>query len=144
MKKQSFSIVLILLFAFSSEMKADTIDFYHVFYNSSILKKYNQYDLSKNNTISIDLHSIKEDDSIKVMYWDDTPCIDCKCYLNVYTRETIKVDSTTIIGAGKLLSIRLFDMRQYCIQNKSNEFKFEYYESNSLNRKILFYIKLEH
>ncbi len=105
MKKQSFSIVsiLILLFAFSSEMKADTIDFYHVFYNSSILKKYNQYDLSKNNTISIDLHSIKEDDSIKVMYWDDTPCFDCKCHLNVYTRDSVKVDSTTIIGAGKLL-----------------------------------------
>ena len=84
-------------------MKADTIDFYHVFYNSSILKKYNQYDLSKNNTISIDLHSIKEDDSIKVMYWDDTPCFDCKCHLNVYTRDSVKVDSTTIIGAGKLL-----------------------------------------
>lgn len=60
---------------------ADTIDFWHVFYNNKLIKEYNGYNLG--NPLIIKIDSIKAEDSITVKFFPDTPCADCDSYLMI-------------------------------------------------------------
>lgn len=130
------------VFAFMIHFYADTIDFYHVYYSDDIIKKYNLFHVNQDNLITLDASNIKEKDSIKVRYWDDTPCFDCSCYLNIYNKK-MKVMSVTSIGVGNFLSISLYDLLAFAGRYKIYEYDIEYYEDSSPQKRILFSILLE-
>ena len=67
--------VLLLLILFAGlhfQSKADTIDYYHVYFNTSVMRKYNLHNINKTETlIPLQKASLKSDDLIHVRYWND-------------------------------------------------------------------------
>ena len=66
---------LILILLVSNICKADTIDYWHVYYNKTKIKEFNQ--ISRGKTLVFKIANIKKKDSITVKYFRDTPCFDC-------------------------------------------------------------------
>lgn len=72
MKKIFFS--LILLFGLASIAKADTIEYWHIYYNQNKLKECNQY---SRDEIVLHSQNIKPTDCIFIYYFQDAPCSYC-------------------------------------------------------------------
>ena len=72
--------ILLTIFGIAQIAKADTIDFWHVYYNQTKIREFNQYGTHE---IILKLDSLKSGDSITVKYFRDTPCFDCATYLTV-------------------------------------------------------------
>jgi hypothetical protein len=144
-RQYSFRLLFtVLLLCCSTLASADTIDFYHVYYNEEIIEMFNQHHIGRNNIVSLDTAKIKESDSMKVMYWDDTPCNDCKIYLKIYSPNYYDIGYTIInTGVGNLLSFSLRDLFFYSRKYKIFEYEIRYFEENASNERTLFFIKLE-
>jgi hypothetical protein len=70
-----FLILFISAIGFFNAVKADTIDYWHVYYNKTKIKEYNQYSKGE---ITLKIKNIKNKDTLTVRYFRDTPCSDCK------------------------------------------------------------------
>jgi hypothetical protein len=110
---KSFSLLLLILFAMLFQANADTIDYYHVYYNNIIIKE-NPRDTTP---ISFKKTEIKETDSLSVRYWTDTPCASCKFYLVVIDEKNIYVKVTSALGQGTPLSISMQDILDWSVEN---------------------------
>lgn len=70
---KSVLLFLILAVGVHYSAKADTIDFYHVYFNTSVIRKYNLHDANKTETLlSFKKDTLQSDDSIQIRYWNDT------------------------------------------------------------------------
>lgn len=65
-------LLLMLLAGVQFQSKADTIDYYHVYFNTSVIRKYNVFDTNKKETlITFQKASLESNDAIQVRYWND-------------------------------------------------------------------------
>ena len=67
-------VILITTIGLFNSAKADTIDYWHVYYNKIKIKEYNQYSKGE---IVLKIKDIKKSDSLTIKYFRDTPCDDC-------------------------------------------------------------------
>lgn len=65
-------LVVVIILGFTCTLKADTIPFWHVYYNKMKIRDYNIF--SESPVIHFRMDSIRADDSLTVRYFDDTPC----------------------------------------------------------------------
>ena len=129
---------------FLQTLKADTIDYWHVYYNNKKIKDYTQY--SKKRAIIFKLEKIKSNDTLKIKYFRDTPCQDCDTYLVIEDGKHNLI--LTIKGKGTFNPISFSLNKLVAFKRKSNNDSFEiyYFETTTKSRtpKIqLFQIKLQ-
>jgi hypothetical protein len=120
----------------------DTIDYWHVYYNNTMIGDFTQ--LSSSRKVNLNEKNIKPGDSIIVKYFRDTPCFDCSTLLVV--GDESKRSVLTKCGKGTLtpLSVHLAELLEFKKRNKNNSF-FEifYFEEGRAEKMLLLIVKIE-
>lgn len=80
----------------SNTAKADTIDYWHVYYNQAKVKEYNQ---NGGEDLILKAAKVKKGDVITVKYYTDTPCQDCPVLMTV--EDESKQVIVTVEGEGE-------------------------------------------
>jgi hypothetical protein len=132
--------ILILTIGLATGAKADTIDYWHVYYNNIKLKEFNQY---AKGEIILKIKDIKRQDSLTVKYFRDTPCSDCETEVTIENSQKFVLAKGTGTGTFNPIKISVFDL---LIKAAGNQL-FVYYQENTtqgeLIKTLLFKIKLE-
>lgn len=144
MKKTT--MFLLLLFGYNNEFKADTIDFYHVYYNNIQIKKFNFHNVNDSNSVIVlKLDSISDIDKIRVKYYSDNNCINCSTSLQIKNREDELLDEVYLNSKYYSFSIvKLLTSSKNKEQN--TPIKVEYNLIDEAERNFgytLFYIRIE-
>jgi hypothetical protein len=136
--KKTFLILLTIL-GLSQITKADTIAYWHIYYNMTKIREFN---ITGTHEIIIRLDRIKSSDSITVIYFRDTPCSECSTFLTV----DHKILTSKGKGTFNPISFSLTDLIEYKKSSNKNFFDIFYYEvqnRNVLYKENIFRIKLE-
>ena len=135
-------IILITTIGLFNVANADTISYWHVYYNDIRIKEFNDFSKAE---IVLNVRDIKPNDSLTIMYFRDTPCQDC-------ATEILIKNGHIIITKGKgegtfhPIKISVFDLLQYHLKVKKGIYDVFYCEkciSSQIGEKFLFSIKLE-
>jgi hypothetical protein len=117
-------VVLLILFTLTGFCKtafADTVDYWHVYYNGVKVKEFQQF---KSNDVLIEAEIIKANDSLRVVLFRDTPCKDCQRTVMISTEadgaKLFKVEGRL---EGQGISFSLNDLLQYSRQAGKKSFK---------------------
>jgi hypothetical protein len=119
----TFGLLVLPLIGF-----CDTLDYWHVYYNDSVIAKFNS--TSQDLKIEIDRSVIKEGDILTIRHGDDTPCIICKFVLFVRDEKKRKLRITETKEFLGKLSIGLPDLIEFGDKNKSKRYDFYYWEQD--------------
>lgn len=69
---KTFFLFLFFVVGVQLHSSADTIDFYHVYYNQTVIKTYNLHDINSDKTlIAFQRATLKQDDVLRIRYWND-------------------------------------------------------------------------
>jgi hypothetical protein len=138
---KTFCLLIFALFV-SHICMADTIDYWHVYYNKTKLKECNQVNCGE--TLTFKTGNIKNGDSIIVKYFRDTPCFDCKTTLTAEDGKHLAVITSHGKGTFNPISISLTDLFKFKEQSGKDYFEIYYSEDKVRpNKTLLFRIKLE-
>lgn len=144
MLKTIFAVSLCFLFCKTAQ--ADTIDFWHVFYNRTLFKKYDSF--VKQPEIVFRRTNIKNTDSLTVKYFRDTPCSSCSTRLTVEDSRQQTVVQSHGKGTFNPLSFAIADLlKGEKTEKQPRYFEVYYYEETGqfklYGKKLLFRIKIE-
>jgi len=130
MQKRTMNKILITLGLLMSPFIGfcDTLDYWHVYYNDSVIAKFNS--VSPDLKIEIDRSKIKEGDTLTVRHGDDTPCINCKFVLFVRDEKKRKLRNTETNEFWGKLSFGLKDLIEFGDKNESKRYDFYYWEED--------------
>lgn len=134
---------LLLFTGFTIAAKADTIDYWHVYYND---KKLTELTYNADKTITIKASQIKDNDSIRVFFFREAPCSECETSLTVNDNNDARVATSKGRGTGKALSFSLADVLLYKRRTGKNTFEVCYFDRLNMYqamKPIIFTIKLE-
>jgi hypothetical protein len=121
----------------------DTLDFYHVYLNDSLLGQYNS--ISDKPSIILKQKELKESDILTVQYGTDNPCVECVYILSVLIEvkeKTPEVETTEDFGE---LSIPIRDLLYFEKKYEINDYNF-YYEvrtKSSLHNTSVYLFELK-
>ncbi|MGG9961265.1 hypothetical protein [Ferruginibacter sp. SUN106] len=141
MKKLLF--IFLIFGVFSQNTKADTIDFWHVYYNKTKIKEFNQFGT---NEIIIKLNSIKAGDSLTVRYFRDTPCPDCPSLLTVEDEQHRVFVSSKGMGTFNPVSFSLDALVELKKQGYNQPFEVFYTDGvvkGRSEKKLIFRVVIE-
>lgn len=134
-------LLLFTLFA-GIVCKADTIDYWHVYYNKTKIKEFNQFNGSA--LLVLKKAAIKKGDSLTIRYFRDTPCFDCMTSLAAEDAKHHIIVNGHGKGTGNPVSFSLADLFDPKRQSRYDSFEVYYSEdSHRKKRVLLFHIKLE-
>lgn len=111
----------------------DTLDYWHIFYNDSIIAKFNS--TSQDLKIEISKSTIKENDTLTLRYRSDTPCTNCKFVLLVRDEKKIHLKRTETTTAWANLSFNFHELIQKGDKKKSKTYDFYYWEQSNNGKK---------
>ncbi|MEZ4805187.1 MAG: hypothetical protein R2852_06825 [Bacteroidia bacterium] len=120
------NISLILFFLAISSLHADSIDYWHVYINDSVVAKYNANSTDLNLTLK--KSEIKSNDTITVRYGKDTPCSDCYYVLTLFLEIMEKSPTAVTSEPFGNLSIPMKAILDIQRKYKKDKFYFNYYE----------------
>lgn len=116
----TLSFVWASMFAF-----CDTLDFYHVYFNDSLLGKYNS--LSEKPFFVFKSSKLKDTDAITVRYGTDHPCYECHYVLSIpldVKEKNPEVETKEHFGK---LSIPIKELRYFQEKYGIDRFYFNYH-----------------
>lgn len=111
---------------------SDTLDYWHVYYNDSVIAKFNS--VSQDLEIEIDRSRIKEGDTLTLRHGVDT-CINCKFVLFVRDEKKRKLRITETSEFRGKLSFGLMDLIEFGDKNESKRYDFYYWEQDDSGDK---------
>lgn len=136
-------IILISTFGLTSFAKADTIDFWHVYYNNVKIQEYNQYSKGE---IVLKIKDIKKTDSLAVKYFRDTPCEDCETQAEIENGKHFVITKGKGVGTFNPIKISVYDLLQYHLKADKEVYEVFYHEgqiTSRTQRVLIFRIKFE-
>ena len=136
-------IILISTFGLFSSAKADTIDYWHVYYNNIKIQEFNQY---SKGAIVLKIKDIKKTDSLTVKYFHDTPCSDCKTQVAIENGRHFVITKGQGLGTFNPIKISIYDLLQYHLKADKEFYEVFYHEGQITSRTqriLIFRIKLE-
>jgi hypothetical protein len=114
-------IFLFTLIGFYKAAHADTVDYWHVYYNGVKIKEFQQF---KSNDVLIEAKIIRTNDSLRVVLFTDTPCRECQQLVTISAEAS---GSNLVKVKGRLegngISFSLNDLLQYSKQSGKKSFK---------------------
>jgi hypothetical protein len=130
-----FSLFIVAIVAMTQTTKADTIDFWHVYYNKIKIKEFNEYNIQD---FIIKIDKIKRGDSITVKYFKDTHCFDCDTHLTIEDGKHHPVITLKGKGGGEgnPLSFALKDLLEFRKKNGCNSLEIFYGENANYKRPV--------
>ena len=134
------SWLILLLVVSCPAVHADTIDYWHVFYNNRILEKFSS--TSRDPSVTLQLGSIGPRDTLSVKYFKDTPCMKCPVNLLIQDDQKNTLRQFKSYGTGSSLAIPLKDLAEFKRKRAVNSFIFYYYEGDYKLRIFLFKLKI--
>jgi hypothetical protein len=139
-----FKIITFLFLSsiYSVISKADTISFWHVYYNQTKIEM-NQF---SSDLVTIKINEIKKTDTITVKYFRDTPDMDCVARVVVESQNHLIVSGGKNFGTSSPINFSVFDILKYYQISKDQNYLVYYYEgiiSKPSDRTLLFKINLE-
>ncbi len=132
-------LLIALLTGLARPSRPDTIDYWHIFYNSTRIGDFNSYG---KNEINLKLDSIKSGDSIIVKYFCDTPCFDCITRVSVEDGQNDVIVTSQGKGTFTPISFALEDLKKTG-RRYFEIFYFEVIIPGRAERKMIFTLKLE-
>jgi len=135
--------ILLIVFGIFQIAKADTVDFWHVYYNQVKIEAFSQ---NGTHEIILKLDSIKSGDSITVKYYRDTPCFDCLTFITVEDEKHHVFVTSSGKGTFNPISFSLDKLIELRKQGYKQTFEIFYFEGEAKSRsdkKLIFRIKLE-
>jgi hypothetical protein len=129
-------IPLVILLCFCKISMADTISYWHVYYNKAILGQFSE--TSKDPIIKLKLSDIKHTDSLTTHYFKDTPCENCQVNLLIQDDKINIFKQVKNFGTFSPLIISLYELSMFLNKNKSKYFEFYYFEER-IESKFLLY-----
>ncbi len=132
--------LILTFFAFTAicfMAKADTIDFWHVYYNNAKILSYN---------ILLKTINIHKTDSITVKYFRDTPCEDCKTSIFVEDKNHNIVVQRCGKGTSNPITIYIYDILADHLKTHNRTYWMMYAEdgrNSMLSPQSIFKITLE-
>lgn len=141
MRSKFFVFFVITLISFNG--KCDTLDYWHVTINDSLIGQFNS--LNANPTINLS-SEWSNFDSISIQYFSDTPCSECRSMLSVRDENKMKFRATSNTGAWVKLTLSLGELMRLAKMYNSSSMDFDYWQSgeSKLNtKKLLFKAILE-
>jgi hypothetical protein len=136
-------ITFISIFSFFSTAKADTIDFWHIYYNNIKIQAYNQF---SKGVINIKIKDIKETDTLTIKYFNDTPCSVCEAQITIENEGHSEITKGNGLGGFNPIKISVYELLQYHLKHENEHYEVFYQERQSKNptqRVLIFSIKLE-
>ncbi len=136
-------IIIITTIGLISSAKADTIDFWHVYYNKTKIKEFNQYSKEE---IVLKIKDIQRTDSLTVKYFRDTPCDKCETKVTIENGKHFVVTEGKDKGTFNPVTISLYDLLQYHLKAAKEVYEVFYQEEEIINRtqrQLIFRIKFE-
>jgi hypothetical protein len=133
---KTFLLLVLTLTGMAQTTKADTIDYWHVYYNKVKIAAFNEYNI---HDITIKMDKVKSHDSITVKYFNDTPCSDCNTHLTVEDEKHHTIVACKGKGVGNPISFALKDLLAYKQRSGCNSFEIFYPDVP----KFIFRIKFE-
>ena len=125
-----------ILFAFliiSLSARCDTLDYWHVYINDSLIAEFNSF--SEDLSIKLKADDLKSSDTISVRYGTDHPCIDCYYGITVFAeikQKAPEVETKEHFGKLSFAIKDLLDLRQFY---EINTFNFNYYERRGIEKR---------
>jgi hypothetical protein len=135
-------IILTSTIVFFSSAKADTIDYWHVYYNKTKIKECNQYSKGE---IVIKIKDIKKTDSLTIKYFRDTPCENCETQVIIENGKYI-VTKGKGLGTFSPIKVSLYDLLQYHLKADKDVYEVFYQEGQITGPELrvqILRIKLE-
>lgn len=127
------TLALLLLLAIPTIGFCDTLDYWHVYLNDSVIAKFNA--TSQDLNLEISKTRIKDGDIISIRHGDDTPCVNCKFVLFVRDQNKRKLRITETEQFWGKLSFDLIDLIEFGIKNKSKRFDFYFWEKDENGKR---------
>ena len=137
-------IFTLLFMCFALFAKADTIDYWHVYKNDIKIEEYNIFFREKE--IIIRTNDIKRADSLVIIYFRDTPCYDCECYIFVKDENKETIVQNKAKGTFHPIKISLFDIQKSHSKTCKSYYQIFYEEKDNRyqqGKMFLFRIKIE-
>ncbi len=137
------TVILILIFGLASKAKADTIDYWHIYYNNVKIREFNSYG---KNEIVIKSDKIKNNDSLKVIYFRDTRCDNCQTMLTVDAQKDIQILKVMGTGISRPIIFSLKSLLLYKQQTGKSYFEVCYTDKENIFqalKPVIFSIRLE-
>lgn len=100
-------LVALIILGFTCTLRADTISFWHVYYNKTKIRDYNMF--SESPVIHFRMDSIRANDSLTVRYFDDTPCR-CMVTLMIQDDNGKNVVLKNVKGTGTPITFSLYNL----------------------------------
>ena len=135
--------ILFSIFVFFSSVKADTINYWHVYFNNTKIKEYSQYSKGE---IVFNIKDIKKIDSLTVNYFRDTPCNNCETKVTIVNEEQFVITKGLGIGTLNPIKVSVYDLLLYHLKVNKDKFEVFYEEVQSTKHSVkflIFKIKLE-
>jgi len=136
-------IILISTFGLFSSTKADTIDYWHVYYNKIKIKEFNQ---NSKGEIVLKIKDIKKTDTLTVRYFRDTPCSDCETQVSIENVRNFVITKGKGLGTFNPIKISIYDLLKYHLKADKEVYKVFYHEgqiTSRTHRVLIFKIKLD-
>ena len=136
-------LLFIIICAFANVSNADTIDFWHIYYNNVKIKEGNGFSKFK---LKLNLDKIKNTDSLSFRYNHDSPCFDCPTNLIVEDKHQQLIIKARGEGNFNPITLNLKSLIDYFNLHGETDFKVYYYreiEKHKIYKIPVFSIKLE-
>lgn len=106
----------------------DTLNYWHVYYNDSVIAKFNS--TSSDLKIEIDASKITEGDSLSIRHWNDTPCFKCSFLVVVKDEKKRKLKNAVNSKFSNKLSFGLRELFDSGEKSKSKRYDFNFWEED--------------
>jgi len=136
-------IILVSAMGLFSSAKADTIDYWHIYYNRIKVNEFNQYSKGE---IVLKIKNIRSTDSLMVKYFRDTPCVDCETHVTIENEKHFVIIKGKGLGTFNPISISIYDLLQYHLKNGQEVYDVFYHDGQNTGRGqkvLIFRAKLE-
>lgn len=134
-------LILILVMTISIIGHCDTLDYYHVYLNDSLIGEYNS--LSKKPVVELNSDELNEKDTLSVRYRTDLSCVECTYALSVLIEVKEKTPETRTNESFGKLSIPIIDLLYFHKKYQIDKYHFNYSIQNKMNVKGVYLFELK-
>jgi len=135
-----FLLILISTIGLANSAKADTIDYWHVYYNDIKIEEYN---LHLEGEIVFKLKDIENTDTLTIVYFCDTPCDDCLIQVSIESGNNFVITKTQGVQIFNSVKISMFDSAFKADREFHDVYYHEERENRQTEKVLLFRIKIE-
>lgn len=136
-------LIFICSFGLLSTAKADTISYYHVYYNGTKINDINEY---SKGVVILKEADIKMEDSLEIKYFFCAICVDCENHIEIKNERNQVITKGENIEPFNSIRISVYELLIYHRKHKNEFYKVWFHEKPTTRQAdiwLIFKIKIE-